>query len=385
MDRSGVIIIEGHVQGLANTRALGEKGIPVLVVDTGNCIARYSKYCRKFYRCPQYDTPEFIQFLIEVAKRERINGWLLLPSNDHAVYNISKNEKLLKSRYNLITPGIDIVERIYNKKELIIAAMNCLVPVPLSWFHEASIEEIYDKVTYPCLIKGKNGLSFYRSTRRKAFQCNSKSELSSTVNEILQYMPLDSFFIQELIPFNKNKTISFAAFALYGKILTYWAGIKLREHPIHFGTSTYSKSVDGTDLLPLASNLLSELNYTGICEIEFLKDPRDGKYKLIEVNARTWLWTDLARICGVDFVIYAYNYVNSIENKYETEYKTGKEWMHYLIDFPFSILGLIKGEYKIREIVLSYVRLPLPAVFKISDILPSISEILLIPHMLKHR
>ena len=43
-NNTGVIVIEGHVQGLSNTRSLGEKGIPVYVVDKDNCIARYSRY-----------------------------------------------------------------------------------------------------------------------------------------------------------------------------------------------------------------------------------------------------------------------------------------------------------------------------------------------------
>ena len=42
----GAIVIEGHVQGLSNTRSLGELGIPVYVLDVSHCLAQYSKYCR---------------------------------------------------------------------------------------------------------------------------------------------------------------------------------------------------------------------------------------------------------------------------------------------------------------------------------------------------
>src|SRR5450759_1595127 len=94
-DLPGVIVIEGHVQGLANTRALGKAGIPVIVVSEHNCLARYSRYCKKFFKCPGYLSSEFIHFLIQMALSEGIQGWVLLPSNDHAVFNISGNiEKL---------------------------------------------------------------------------------------------------------------------------------------------------------------------------------------------------------------------------------------------------------------------------------------------------
>ena len=52
MKRPVDVVIEGYVQGLANTRALGEEGISVIVVDTNNCITKYSKYCLKKHAIP---------------------------------------------------------------------------------------------------------------------------------------------------------------------------------------------------------------------------------------------------------------------------------------------------------------------------------------------
>ena len=71
---SGAIIIEGHVQGLSNVRSLGEVGIPVYVIDTAHCLAQHSKYCRKYFRCPDYRTEEFINFLIQLGKKECLIG-----------------------------------------------------------------------------------------------------------------------------------------------------------------------------------------------------------------------------------------------------------------------------------------------------------------------
>lgn len=385
MERSGALVIEGHVQGLSNTRSLGEAGVPVYVADTGNCLARYSRYCRKFLRCPAYDSAEFPVFLAETAEREQIDGWLLLPSNDHAVYNIANNAELLRRKYKLITPDFEIIDRIYNKQSLITAAMHCGLPVPLSWFPENSVTEILDSVTFPCLVKGKRGLNFYRITGKKAFPCNSEEELKRIVSILEQQMSIQDIFVQELLPTDDNKTVSFAAFALHGNIVSSWAGMKVREHPLHFGTSTYSKSISSTLFYPLAEKLLKELNYTGICEIEFLNDPHDRNYKLIEVNARTWLWVDLARMCGIDFALYAYNFVNGIENNYSVLSGLNKEWMHYFTDIPYSIFGLLKGNYSLKEILISYYSRPAPAVFRKSDFLPTLAELFLLPSMIRKR
>ena len=130
----GVVVIEGHVQGLANTRALGKAGIPVIVVSEHNCLARYSRYCKKFFKCPGYLSDEFIDFLINLALSEGIKDWVLLPSNDHAVYNISGNMEKLQSHYKIISPEPEILDAIYNKELLIKLCQSIDIPVPLSWF-----------------------------------------------------------------------------------------------------------------------------------------------------------------------------------------------------------------------------------------------------------
>ena len=66
MAKKGAIIIEGHVQGLANTRALGEVGIPVIVVDARPCVASASKFCTDFFISPPFLEDAFADFLIGI-------------------------------------------------------------------------------------------------------------------------------------------------------------------------------------------------------------------------------------------------------------------------------------------------------------------------------
>ena len=44
----------------------------------------------------------------------------------------------------------------------------------------------------------------------------------------------------------------------------------------------------------------------GLSQVEFKRDPRDGSYRLMEVNPRLWQWHGLAAACGVDFPRIAY-------------------------------------------------------------------------------
>jgi len=381
--RKGVLVIEGHVQGLSNTRSAGEAGIPVVVTDKSNCIARYSKYCSLFVKCPEFSSDAFIDFLIDLGVRENLEGWMLLPSNDHAVYNISKNKERIETIYKTLIPSISIISNIYNKERLLNIAGRSGIPAPYSWFPET--REPINGIKFPALVKGRFGLTFYKKAGRKAFPVNSRDDLKEVIGKLKDKVGPEELFYQEQIPACEDKTISFTAFCINGEIKTHWMGTKIREHPVRFGTSTYSRSTYIPELIPLSERLIRELHYSGICEIEYLKDPRDGIYKLIEINARTWLWVGLARNCGIDYPLLAYNYLYKQPFIFPESYEHNREWMHYIIDIPYGIYGILKRHYTFREVFGSYLKFPDPAVFNMSDPIPSLAELFLLPMFLFKR
>lgn len=348
MNKPGVIIIEGHVQGLSNTRSLGEEGVPVWVIDREKCVASSSKYCLKFFKCPAFNDDRLADFLIDLANREKIKDWLLLPSNDHAVFTIARNKEKLSQYFKLITDDLNIISKIYDKSNLLKIAKSVDVPIPKTHYFTSEDEAIPADLTFPTLTKGKTGLSFYKSLKKKAFLANTEKELREQLKMIKPEVPLKETFTQELIPFDgNNKTISFTAFSVDGVIKTHWTGVKLREHPIQFGTATYTQSIIVPELLEQSKRLLNALKYTGICEVEYLQDPRSKEYKLIEINARSWLWVGLAKKCGVNYAKIAYDFVNGNSINYPKEYQEGIYWYNPITDFVYSIIGILKGKVKL--------------------------------------
>lgn len=348
--KPGAIVIEGHVQGLSNTRSLGEAGVPVYVVDTGNCIAKYSKYCTKFFKCPDYHSDEFALFLMELAEKEHIKDWLLIPSNDHAVHTISRHKTRLEKKFKVITPSIEIIDQIYDKSRLFEVARSVNVPIPET-YDLTQLQNIdHAAISFPVLTKGRNGLTFYKTTGQKAFLAENKEQLKEQLKTIKEELALTETFTQELIPYDGiNKTISFTAFCVDGEIKTHWTGVKLREHPLRFGTATFAKSIYVQECYDQSKELLKTLNYTGVCEVEYLKDPRDGLYKLIEINARTWLWVELAKACGVDYAKLIYDYVNGIPIEYPEVYEVGRYWWNPVTDLVYGMMGMLRKHYGIKE------------------------------------
>lgn len=384
-NKPGAIIIEGHVQGLSNTRSLGEAGIPVYVVDKTNCIARYSKYCSQFFLCPDFSSDEFAFFLEKLALKENIRGWLLLPSNDHAVYTLSKHKKLLEKYYKLITPGLDIIENIMDKTRLIEIAKKCGVPVPVTRIF-SSPDESPGEMNFPVLTKGRYGLSFYKTLGKKAFLANNASELNTQLAGIEQKYSLSECFTQELIPSDgSNKTISFTAFCEKGEIKTCWMGQKLREHPPEFGTATLAESIYSPACYEQSALLLKKLNYEGICEVEYLLDPRSGEYKLIEINARTWLWVGLAKACGVNFAKIAWEFVNGLPVDYPQNYTLGLKWRNSLTDGFIVMQSLLKTKLSLKTYFRSLKGKIIPAVYSPRDLKPGFMLLVLSLYLARKR
>ncbi len=372
--KKGAIIIEGHVQGLSNTRSLGEAGIPVYVVDKTDCIARHSKYCKKFIKSPDFIKDEFADFLIDLAEKENIRDWVLIPSNDHGVYTISKHKERLKKYYKVITPGLKIIDNIYDKVKLIEIAKKINIPVPETQAFKNVDEPIKNGLEFPVITKGRNGLSFYQSIRRKAFLADDEAQLRKQLQRINNNYFMEGSFTQELIPYNgNNKTISFTAFCENGEIKTHWSGIKLREHPIQFGTATFTKSTYVKACHEQSIPLLRELNYTGVCEVEYIKDPRNGEYKLIEINPRTWLWVELAKACGIDYAKMIYNYANGLKNHFPNTYDTNRYWINPFSDTAYALPAILKGNLKITQYIASLMkRKKINALFAKKDLKPGL-------------
>ena len=94
----GAIVLGGHAQGLGIMRSLGRKNIKVFLIDeTAANIARFSKYCTRFFCFPKMKQEKhLLKFLIELLDLEKIQGWIVFPTHDATVEILSKNKNRLE-------------------------------------------------------------------------------------------------------------------------------------------------------------------------------------------------------------------------------------------------------------------------------------------------
>jgi D-aspartate ligase len=154
-----------------------------------------------------------------------------------------------------------------------------------------------------------------------------------------------------------------------------------RQHPPDFGrAATYVETIGSPEVEALALKFLRAINYYGLAEVEFKRDPRDGKYKLLDVNARTWGFHCLGAPAGVDFSYLLFK--DQVGESTEScRGKAGIGWIRMVTDLPTSIGGLFGGRLTLKNYFRSISHSGVESVFSGEDILPSVMEIALIPYL----
>ncbi len=383
----GVIIIDGHVQGLSNTRSFGEKGIPVRICDTNRSVATFSRYCSGYSICSDYNSYNLVTHLIELNTQHQLKGWLLFPSNDHAVRIISQYQNELETIYKTFTSPIELIELIQDKEKLLLFANQNKIPIPQIYDLAINNDERIEQLKFPLIIRGKEGLDFYQLFKQKIFKINSKQEFFTAIEKISSHRLQDKILIQELIPYNlKKTTISVCACCSKGQVLTFWIGCKLGEHPIPFGTATSSKSIYNDEVKQLGIKLIEKLCYTGVCEIEFLWNKDKNEYQLIEMNARTWLWVSLAKRCGIDFAFLAYQFVHKKNITFPETYKENIYWYNPITHFSMMLFLVLKGKFRfLSAFYIPFLAKKENALFDWKDMKPGIMYFLKLVKFMKSR
>jgi len=136
--------------------------------------------------------------------------------------------------------------------------------------------------------------------------------------------------------------------------------------------------------LNLSKKLIKQLNYTGVCEIEWIRDSRDNIPKLIEINARTWLWVGLAAKCGVNYPQIIYDYVYNQKIPQPTDYLKDKIWLNIYTDLVYSLLNIFKKLENPGDILKTYRHFQ-EACMDINDPIPFIAYGIMVYKFLSQR
>ena len=164
-----------------------------------------------------------------------------------------------------------------------------------------------------------------------------------TFREVLKDVEISDLLVQELIPGDSYNQYSVGLFAIHGEIKESIIARRARQHPIDFGNATtFAETVDVQVLKEYAAKIMRRTEYNGLAEVEFKFDIRDGLYKFLEVNPRTWKWHTLAKSANIPILERMYTHYSG--EALNVQGVSGHAtWQDLITDLPTIANLLIHG------------------------------------------
>lgn len=381
--RVGAIVIGGDYQGLAIIRSLGQYGVPVCVVDDEHSIARFSKYATHTVWVPSLrDQRTAVNTLMQIGDKLGLRGWVLFPTREELVAAFSRYRAELSEMFRVPTPGWDSVRWAWDKRNTYRLAHDLGIPVPITHYPQ-SVEDLeqLDHLRPPFAIKPAIKEHFFYTTKAKAWLANDHAELKSLFRRASRVAGPGEIMVQEVIPGGGTQQFSYCAFFCNGEAVGKMLARRRRQHPLQFGrASTYVETVDVPVLEELSERFLRAIDYYGLVEMEFKLDPRDSRYKLLDVNARTWGYHSLGARAGVDFSYMLYADQVGLPVAPCTG-RPGLGWVRMITDVPAALMAILGGDTSLSGYFRSLVNCNTEAVFSVGDPLPGLAEVCLVPYL----
>lgn len=371
--RVPALVLGNGITALGVQRILAEAGIPYFVVDRHDPFLTRS---RRFRPLPagidSVDPPGLDPWLRELP----LDTAVLLPCSDHWAMAAARLAPELEERFPASVARSDVLERFVDKALFDETLVELNIPHPWSRVIEVpdDLDVIPDGGFEAAFLKPRDSVRFFKTFGVKAFRAASRSELELRLGEVTSAGL--GVIVQEYIPGPATNHYFVDGFRdRHGVIRAFFARQRLRMYPPQFGNSTLMRSVApdavGGAVFQL-DRLLAATGYRGIFSAEFKLDPRDGQFKLLEVNARAWWYVEFAARCGVD--VCSMSYLDALNQEVESvdSYATGSSCVYPYPDFFACRAAHRSGELTLRDWVRSWATAVQP-VFQWGDPWPAVA------------
>jgi D-aspartate ligase len=306
MSAPGVVVIGGYANGVSALRGLARAGVRTAVILTkAHDIAQHSRYAHEAHRV--LDLQERPDGLIELLQRqaERWRGWAIIPTNDYALSALAQHRDLLSRWYRVTVPDQEIVRRVVNKAETYRLARQVGVDVPRSYGPASQITAAREDISYPVVVKPLEGALFWETFGKKLIVARNRAELTAAVTQMrLADIEAEVF---DLIPGADGRFFNYTVYMdQHSQPVAEFSFKKLRKAPPFYGVARAAQVADVPQLREPTIALLQRIGWQGMASAEYKLDPRDGRYRLMEINGRCFLSHALPTRCGVNYPLLAW-------------------------------------------------------------------------------
>ena len=363
---TNAIVASGSTHALGVVRGLGRRGVPVNVVSYDRRdIATSSRLVRDVIRAPHPDNDEaaFVKVLLEAA--HRCPGSLLIPASDAALGSIARHKTSLEDAGLIVaSDAAEVTETLLNKATTFALARSAGVPSPATFAvsNEDDVRWFCASAEFPAVLKPELS-HLYRELVGVKWTRVENPEEALRAYAVARSHSLE-VVLQELIPGDEHCGAVYNSYFWNGEPLVEFTSRKIRNSPPDTGSPSVVVSEWIPEVAEQGRRLLRAARFSGYSCTEFKRDPRDGQYKVMEVNARHNLSSLLATRCGLNFPWMQYRHLVNGIVPVQRDYQQGMYWVDVTRDLQNATHYLRRPGYSLGEFIEPYRR---PHVFAVLD------------------
>lgn len=371
----GAVILGSDFKALGVIRSLGRQGIPCVLVDDLPRSAWFSRYAvRRFrWRQPMWGPP-FVDYLVDLAREQGLEQWVLFPLQDEVVELVSRNAEQLAGAYRLVTQPWETLRWAHDKRLANQVAAEVGVSYPKTWYPARETDLDTLDVNFPVVIKPTVSIRLQYAIGRKALVAQDHAELRAQYQQARRILEPEEVMVQEVVPGDGHSQFAVAAFCDEGTVIAAMTARRTRQYPFDYGmSSSFVEAIEVPRLIEQASRMLRRLRLTGIVEVEFKHDARDGQDKFLDINIRPWGWHTLCIACGLDFPYAQYRHTVGEPITLPAP-RYGLRWRRLITDIPAAIQEVRHGWTTAGAALRSMLGTSQSSVFDWRDPLPAIGD-----------
>jgi predicted ATP-grasp superfamily ATP-dependent carboligase len=292
-----VLLLDGHtVQVLPVAKALRNKNYLVTALcESKLSFGWTSRYPHKKVICPiaSEKPKEYLDFLENYLQKHKYD--VIIPLFNDTAELVSEYKNRFSSYARIAIPDYDIFIHGHDKNLTMKAAERVNVPHPRTAdLENVSLEEAAEYCGFPSLIKPNISAGARGITR-----VNNLDELKSLFpiiqsefgpSTLQEFIPQSGFqFKCQMFRDGKND------------IKASTVQKKYRYFPITGGSTSCNEIVDLPDIVNSSKKILDEIGWTGFADLDYIQDPRDEQYKLMEINPRVPACVRSCFESGIDY------------------------------------------------------------------------------------
>jgi len=242
------------------------------------------------------------------SESDYLRGAVLLTGSDYGIEFIALNRDELQKKFILDISRKDIQMCLLEKLCTYERAAEAGIPTPQFWKAENLGQVLrYEKsYVYPLIVKPLYSHKFENVFGRKYFLVNNYDELLKIYTKVNQF-DIAVMLVEKIIGPDDKLCSYYTYIDENGDALFDFTKRIIRRFPRNEGGACYHITDWNPEVRDLALEYLNHVQLIGLANIEFKRDDKDRKLKLIECNARFTAADCLVAKSGFDLAFFVYN------------------------------------------------------------------------------